>query len=251
MEALLEIVQRLRDPRSGCPWDLEQTHQSLRSSLLEECYETLDALEGDSQDDLIEELGDLLYQVIFHAQIAADAGRFSIHDVIERLSEKLVRRHPHVFGEPFEPTTEEVLGQWESVKAAERKTTGSPERSMLAGVPRSMPALAYSGAVIERTRRSGLDWGDWRETLITLSAKLGEASRQPAEKLTEEEFGDLLFRLVVAGRGIGMDPEASLRTVNVHFAERFKKMEDELRARQENLSEISNIDQERLWRNIG
>ena len=174
---LLETIRHLRDPEAGCPWDLEQTHRSLREALVEESYEALEALTSGEPAAMVEELGDLLMQVLLNAQIGKDEGTFEIGDVLAQLNEKLVRRHPHVFGEERARTAAEGISHWERMKASEREMRGGPPRSMLGGVPRAMPALAYAYAVLGRARRAGFDWDD----PDTIFEKLAEEVREFAE----------------------------------------------------------------------
>jgi len=177
-DELLATMRSLRDPESGCPWDLQQTHASLRDSLLEETYELLDALGGSDEAGLVEELGDLLLHVVFHAQIGADEGAFTIDDVITRVNAKLVRRHPHVFADASARTPEEVKGQWEQVKAQERAAQGRAEASMLDGVSTAMPALAYAEAVLGRARQAGFAQTAGIRNVSGGKGTIGEAPRE-------------------------------------------------------------------------
>ena len=235
-DTLLATMRRLRTPGSGCPWDLEQTHGSLRNTLLEESYEALEAIESGQPAQMIEELGDLMFQTVFHAQIGADAGTFAIADVIRHLNEKLIRRHPHVFGDAAASTAKEVIGQWERVKAAERSAKGQAERSMLDGVPKAMPALAYAQAVQERAARAGFEEG--AET-----AALGPS--------TEAELGERLFALVADARRQGLDAEEALRGANRRFHARFSRVEALSRAEGRALAEMMPDERRALWERAG
>ncbi len=218
-------MRRLRDPNAGCPWDLQQTHASLRSPLLEETYELLDALASGDQASIVEELGDLLLQVVFHAQIGADARAFTIDDVAAQVNAKLVRRHPHVFADASARTPEEVKGQWERVKAQERASKGRPDASMLDGVATSMPALAYSDSVLRRARQAGFDWDDPARSFEKVTEELAELRDAESPLRREEEFGDLLLALVGAAQRLDIDAEQSLRGANARFAARFGRVE--------------------------
>ena len=193
---LIQIMSDLRNPDSGCPWDLEQTHNSLKGALLEETYELLDALDFAGNVEIIEELGDLLLQVIFHAQIGSDNEAFDINDVIQNLNEKLIRRHPHVFGENHVKTSKEVVGQWEKVKAAERAEKAEGKKSMLAGISTSMPALAYAYAAIARARRAGFDWEKPEDAYFKVLEEVQEFENAVYTQDKEAEFGDILLSLV-------------------------------------------------------
>ncbi len=224
-DELLATMRRLRDPESGCPWDLQQTHASLRDSLLEETYELIDALGVGDEGGLIEELGDLLLHVVFHAQIGADEGAFTIDDVIEQVNAKLVRRHPHVFADASARTPEEVKGQWERVKAQERARQGRADASMLDGVSKSMPALAYAEAVLGRARQAGFDWDDPGKSFEKVAEEVGELRAAESPQRREEEFGDLLFALVGAAHRLDIDAEQALRGANARFRARFGSVE--------------------------
>jgi tetrapyrrole methylase family protein/MazG family protein len=246
-EALLETMRRLRSPEGGCPWDLEQTHASLRDTLIEESYEALEALDGGEPGALVEELGDLLLQIIFHAQIGADEGAFDMADVVAHLNEKLIRRHPHVFGEGAAATATDVTGQWERIKAAERAGKGQGERSMLDGVPRAMPALGYAGAVLARARRAGFDWDGDEGAFAKVAEEAVELRDAPEGGEREREFGDLLQALVGAGLRMGLDAEQALRGANARFATRFARMERGLRERGEELAGLPEAERLAHW----
>jgi MazG family protein len=220
------ISHRLRQP-DGCPWDREQTHASLRKHLLEEAYEVYDALEAGATPELAGELGDLLLQVVVHAQLAAEAGVFDLSDVDAALARKIVRRHPHVFGEAEARTAADVTRQWEQIKAGERaeaeQATGP--RGALDGISASLPALAASQEMQERAAALGYDWPDLEGVLDKVAEELGElaAARDAAERT--EEFGDLLLVIVNVGRKLGIESEAALRAANRKFKRRFGHVE--------------------------
>ena len=219
-QTLVNIIDRLRAP-DGCPWDREQTHLSVRDSLLEESYEVLEAIDSGDKAELKTELGDLLMQVVFHSKIASENGDFTIGDVIEGIVTKLIRRHPHVFGDKEAKNADEVLRRWEDIKQTERPA----KTSMLDGVPIAMPSLAYSEEIQGRVARVGFDWKDDQGVLDKLDEEVAElkSASTPAQK--EDEFGDILFTLVNYGRRQGIDAESALRGAGRKFAERFKAME--------------------------
>ena len=223
LDALLETMRRLRAPVDGCPWDLEQTHASLQHTLLEESYEAMEALESGDVPDMVEELGDLLIQVVFHAQIGADDGTFTIADVARHANDKLVRRHPHVFGHEEADTPEAIKLKWDQVKAQEREAKGQADRSLLDGVPKTMPALGYAQAVQERAARSGLV----REEggMDQLSSEAQAIADLPTQEQREARLGELLFSLVDASRAWGVEVEDALRGANRRFYERFTQVE--------------------------
>ena len=241
-ETLVNILAKLRAP-GGCPWDREQTHASLRDDLLEECYEVLEALdEGDSRR-LCEELGDLLLQIVFHARIATEAGDFELGDVIREINAKLVRRHPHVFGSLQVKDADEVLRNWEALKKEER---GS-ETSILANVPRQLPALSYSQDVQGRVVRVGFDWENIDGVIDKLVEEVNELKQAGSQVQRMHEFGDLLFTLVNVARRLGVDSEAALREANQRFYRRFSHMEEACRKRGVNLGDLSFDEQNALW----
>ena len=246
-DALLATMRQLRDPISGCPWDLKQSHESLRETLLEETYEAIDALGSGEVPDLVEELGDLLLQVIFNAQIGADQGTFDISDVVLALNNKLVRRHPHVFGEATALTAEEGIGQWERMKAAERADKGQQEKSMLDGVPKSMPALAYANTVLGRARRAGFDWDDPDTIFDKVAEELRELAAEEEQSRREEEFGDALLAMAGAAVRMGIDPEQALRGANARFYRRFTHVERSVREGGATLADTPTDDKLALW----
>ena len=241
-ETLVNILAKLRAP-GGCPWDQEQTHASLRDDLLEECYEVLEALdEGDSRQ-LCEELGDLLLQIVFHARIATETGDFELGDVIREINVKLVRRHPHVFGSLRVKDANEVLRNWEALKKEER---GS-ETSILANVPKQLPALSYSQDVQGRVVRVGFDWENIDGVIDKLVEEVNELKQAGSQVQRMHEFGDLLFTLVNVARRLGVDSEAALREANQRFYRRFSHMEEACRKRGVNLGDLSFDEQNALW----
>ena len=213
---LLATMARLRRPKDGCPWDLEQTHASLRHTLLEESYEALEALDSADPTAMAEELGDLLIQVVFNAQIGSDEGTFTIREVVRTATEKLRRRHPHVFGDVKVATADEVKRQWDAIKAEERQAKGQRERSPLDGVPKTMPALAYAQAVQSRAARAGLDGQGPVSTPQMMAEELARLKASAPDR-REEGLGDLLFSLVGAAREMGVEAEEALRRAKGRF----------------------------------
>jgi MazG family protein len=225
------LVHRLRQP-DGCPWDREQDHQTLKPFLLEETYEVYDALDGGSTPDLAEELGDLLLQVVLHAQYAAEAGVFDLADVQRGITAKIISRHPHVFGDVQADSADEVMRNWEQLKAAERARGGDTgrvtERDMpeaFAGLSRSLPALAYADEMQGRAASLGYDWPDLEGVIDKIAEEATELLSARDDEERREEYGDLLFVLVNLGRKLGIDPEAALRSASRKFAARFARVE--------------------------
>lgn len=259
-------MARLRAP-DGCPWDREQSFDTIRKYTLEEAYEVFDAIERRDFPHLAEELGDLLLQVLFYAEMAANEGHFTIAEVLDHLNRKLVRRHPHVFGEEaskaagneavvdaaVEGSTAKVLRNWEEIKQAEKRKAGSEEKgpaSRLDSVQRALPALAEAAKLGAKAQKSGFDWPSWRELLPKLDEETREleaeaASDDPARKpAVEAELGDLLFTVVNLGRHLGVDAEMALRGCNRRFRDRFKEME---LAAERPLEELKPDELEALW----
>ena len=241
-DTLVNIVAKLRAP-DGCPWDREQTHSSLRGNLLEECYEVLEALDEGDAEELGYELGDLLMQVVLHAQIASEAGEFELGDVIKSINTKLIYRHPHVFGSVKVKDAKEVLVNWEALKKGERESGAS----MLDNVPGQMPALSYSQEIQDRVARVGFDWEDVSGVIDKLAEEVGEFKQADSQERKEQEFGDLLFTLANIARRLGIDLEAALRQANQRFYRRFSRMEELCRQRGLNFGELSFDEQNALW----
>jgi len=240
-DSLVEIIARLRAP-DGCPWDREQTHQTLRANLLSECYEALDALDKGDSAKLCEELGDILLQIMLHSQIAKDDKEFEISDVVKGISDKIVRRHPHVFGTGKVKDAAEVMQNWEELKKEEREENVS----MLESVPNFMPALAYAYEIQRRVARVGFDWKDIDSVIDKLAEEVAEF-KESAGKEKAEEFGDLLFTLVNVARRMDIDSEAALREANKKFYRRFSKMEEICRKRGITFGALTFDEQNALW----
>ena len=228
----IAIMARLRGP-GGCPWDREQTFDTIKRYTLEETYEVFDAIERRAWGDLKDELGDLLLQVLFYAQIASEAGHFNINDVAANLNAKLIRRHPHVFAGVDAPDADAVLRNWEQIKRAEKADASAAQTSMLDDIPRSMPAMMEAGKLGSRAAKVGFDWPDTtglfdklHEEIAELHAELGaESGSAEGASAAEEELGDLLFTAVNLARHLKIDPEAALRGANAKFRRRFMAME--------------------------
>lgn len=230
IERLLEIMRRLRDPNTGCPWDIEQDFDTIAPYTIEEAYEVADAIERRAWDELKGELGDLLFQSVFHAQMAAEAGHFTFQDVVRSMSDKMVARHPHVFGdESRDKSAEQQTVDWEAIKAAER--AGKDQQGALEGVAVGLPALLRAYKLQKRAARVGFDWPDAGQVLAKIAEEAGELT-EARDRLgpdqIEEEFGDLLFVLANLGRHLGVEPEAALRRANAKFIRRFEAVEARL-----------------------
>lgn len=240
---LQDIIAHLRSPEGGCPWDRQQTHSSLRESLLQECYEVLEALDEADPKKLSQELGDLLLQIVLHARIASEAGEFELEDVLRGISAKLIRRHPHVFGSDKLHTAQEVLDRWEHLKKNER----AADASILSSVPRHMPALAYSQEIQERVARVGFDWKEEDDILDKLAEEIAEIKQAESQQEKEAEFGDLLFVLVNIIRRQGVDVEVALRGTNERFRRRFAWMETACRERGQSMEKLSFEQLNKMW----
>ena len=227
IERLLEIMRRLRDPVAGCPWDIEQTFASIVPYTIEEAHEVADAIERQAWDDLPGELGDLLLQVVFHAQMAKDQGMFGFQDVVRAISDKMIARHPHVFGsESRDKTPAQQTVDWERIKAAER---GMQDARVLDGVALGLPGLTRAVKLQKRAARVGFDWPSTDEVVAKIAeeaAELVEARDQLSHAEVTEEFGDLLFVIANLARHLEVDPEAALRAANAKFSRRFGRIED-------------------------
>jgi len=240
-DGLYAIIERLHAP-DGCPWDREQTHTSLRPHLLEEAYEALEAIDAGDPARLIEELGDVLLQVLMHAAVATRTGEFTFADVTGHISRKLLRRHPHVFGDATAKTAEEVWQSWEALKQAEK-----PRSSILEGVPSSLPALAASQSIQGRARRIGFDWPDVEGPLEKLVEEVQEFARAQGASDREDEFGDILFVLANVAQRLGIDAEQALRRANTKFRRRFGAVEEIARTRNVDLKDLDLDALDALW----
>src|SRR5258705_9832528 len=260
-ERLVKLQARLR-ASNGCPWDVEQTHLSLRTYLIEEAYEVLDALESGDDSKFAEELGDLLLQVVFHAQIATEQKRFNAAAVVREIHQKMVRRHPHVFGEKRAKNAGEVLKNWEQIKAEERRsqklqqgternyTLQQAPASLLDGIPHTLPAVMQSYQLTRRASRIGFDWDDVEGVIAKLQEELSELSAartaQSSEQI-EDELGDVLFAAVNLARFLKVDPEIALKRSNAKFTSRFREMERLARSSGRALADLPRNEMELLW----
>ena len=240
---LVDIVAKLRSP-GGCPWDREQTHESLKRNLLEESYEALEAIDSGSPDKIAEEMGDILVQTVFHAQMASEAGHFTIDDVVAGISDKLVRRHPHVFGDVQADDAREVELNWDALK--EQETKGK-RKSPVEGIPKDMPALAYAQLMQDRVGRAGFEWDDISGALDKLAEEIGELKNTKNNEERAEEYGDVLFMVVSIARWLGLQAEDSLRRSNLKFQKRYMAMEDLAAERGLDFSALPLNDKQVLW----
>ncbi len=256
-EALVRIMERLR-AEGGCPWDREQTRESLKPFLIEEAYEVVEAIDEGDPKKLMEELGDLLFQVVFHAQVAAERREFTIGQVLAETADKMVRRHPHVFGDGTASTAREVLEQWEELKREERDAAAAAPASALDGVPKELPALLRAQRVQDKASRAGFDWPEISGVIAKVEEELGElkealqgaAPEEPALSEVEGvelELGDLLFSLVNLARFLNLSAEEALRKSIARFATRFRYMEENIERGGRQLREVSLDEMERLW----
>jgi len=250
---LVNLIARLRAP-GGCPWDREQTHESLKPMLLEEAYEVIEAIDDGNDDEFIGELGDLLLQVVFHSDIASEEARFTIADVIERVASKMIRRHPHVFGEETASTSGEVLRNWEAIKAAELAAKGkaADAGSMLDSVSTRLPAVMEAFQMTTKVSRVDFDWPDVASVLEKLDEEVAElkeavASPTPNHQEIAGEVGDLLFVAVNVARLLGIDPESALKASNRKFRRRFRYIEDRLREQGRQPADSDHIEMDGLW----
>ncbi len=226
-ERLVAIMARLRAP-GGCPWDREQTFDTIKPFLLEETYEVLDAIDAKDWPGLVEELGDLMLQPVFFAQMAAEEGRFSIGDSLDAIVQKLIRRHPHIFAEGSAETPEDVKRRWNEIKAEEKQEKGEAPATLLGSVPRNLPALVEAQRITDKAASAGFNWNNADQVIDKLHEELGElaeARQAGSQAEMEDELGDLLFVLVNLGRFLKVDPEQALRKANAKFRRRFGHVE--------------------------
>ncbi len=252
---LKEIMARLRAPQGGCPWDLKQSFESIAPYTLEEAYEVVDAIEKGDMGALVDELGDLLFQVIYHAQLASEQHAFEFDDVVQAISEKMVRRHPHVFGDEALTSDEEIAAMWARVKGEEKQaglSAGAPS-SLLDDVPVGLPALTRAVKLQKKAAKVGFDWPDVGPVLEKVKEELAEFEAEldkegvAGQRAREEEFGDLLFVLANLGRHLKIDPEAAARRANEKFVRRFHYIEQELTKGGKTLSDHSLEEMDAKW----
>jgi ATP diphosphatase len=250
---LLEIMARLRHPDNGCPWDLAQDFRSIASCTIEEAHEVADAIEREDFDDLKDELGDLLFQVVFHSRLAEELGLFVFDDVASAIVNKLERRHPHIFGELEITNQKEVKEVWERIKAEEREAKGEADDSVLAGISRGLPALRRAIKLQKRAAQVGFDWTTTNEVIAKIKEELGEleVELKGADRLKiEDELGDLLFAITNLARQLEIDPGGALRRGNQKFEARFRAMEQLALDRKMALADMPLEEQEALWREV-
>ena len=221
-----KIISKLRDPKDGCPWDLEQDHKSIRQYFIEETYEAIDAINSEDDKELCSELGDVLLQVMLHAQIAEDRDAFKIEDVIQGISEKMIRRHPHVFGDRRVENSDEVKKNWEEIKQSEKKDKSFT--CLLKDVPNSLPALIRAKRLGDKASKAGFDWPDEKSLLEKFEEERAELLEAKTDDEFEDELGDVLFVLAQLARKRGISPEDTLRRTSEKFISRFSKMEAKL-----------------------
>lgn len=253
IDRLLAIMARLRNPEGGCPWDVRQDFDSVAPYTLEEAYEVVDAIDRRNFEDLRDELGDLLFQVVFHARLAEEAGHFAFGDVVAAIADKLVRRHPHVFADAHYADAAEQTRAWESIKADERRDKGGDDRSALAGVARGLPSWRRAQKLQERAARTGYEWPAMEPVLDKLAEEVGELRAEcggdKADKARiEDELGDVVFVLVNVARHAGVDFARAMRHANDKFERRFRAMEGFAAETGERLDELSLDAQQVLWR---
>ena len=254
-DRILQIMSKLRDPHNGCQWDLEQNFESLSKYVIEEAYEVAEAVADGNADEIMEELGDLLLQVVFFSQIASEKNLFRFLDVVNAVSEKMIRRHPHIFSKNKEfRTAKEQKENWEIIKDLEKSGKKNiNEKSVLSGISRNLPSLIKSKKIQEKVSRAGFDWEDEGEVLEKVKeelAELSEAIRNSDRCHSEEEFGDLLFTLVSLGRHMDIDCDTALRKANYKFSKRFNLLELQMAKENKELSKVNKLYMEKTWSKV-
>lgn len=245
-DTLKQIMSALRTPVTGCPWDLEQTFETITPYTIEEAYEVADAIQSGDRKHLCEELGDLLLQPVYHAQLAAEEGSFTLEDVIESVNRKMVSRHPHVFGDDKARSAGVAKGFWEANKAKERAAKGETPKRVLDGVPLALPGLTRALKLQAKAAKVGFDWPHVDHVYDKLTEEIGELKEAPVEKRAEE-LGDLLFVLANLARHYGVDPEAALRGANAKFEQRFQFIEDRLSEAGKVPAQSDLVEMDALW----
>ena len=251
IQRLKDIMQKLRNPDGGCPWDLEQDHKSIRQYLLEEAYEVVEAIDLEDDLELKEELGDLLLQVVFHSQMAKERGAFDFEAVAKSVSDKMIRRHPHVFGDTAVAGSGEVLKNWDEIKKQEKQAKGKNESSALDGIPKGLAALMESFKISKKAAKLGFDWKNPQDVFAKIEEEIAEVKEAfgDDEKL-EEELGDLLFAVSNLCRKFKVNPEVALLKANLKFKTRFQKMETQLQKNNTPAKELSLEEWEALWNTV-
>mgnify|MGYP001402251235 FL=1 len=254
-DRILQIMSQLRDPHNGCQWDLEQNFESLSKYVIEEAYEVAEAVADGNADEIMEELGDLLLQVVFFSQIASEKNLFRFLDVVNAVSEKMIRRHPHIFSKNKEfKTAKEQKENWEIIKDLEKSEKNNiNEKSLLSGISKNLPSLIKSKKIQEKVSRAGFDWKDEEEVLEKVKeelAELSEAIKNSDRSNSEEELGDLLFTLVNLGRHMDIDCDTALRKANYKFSKRFNLLELQMAKENKELSKVNKLYMEKTWSKV-
>ena len=252
LNELLLIMEKLRTPETGCPWDLKQNFKSIAAYTIEEAYEVVDAIEREDTDDLKDELGDLLLQVVFHARMAEEAGLFNFDDVANAVSEKMIRRHPHVFGDEANKTADDVKNSWEEIKAEEKRTkTGDETTSLLDDIPNPLPGMSRAVKLQKRAARIGFDWPDMQQVFDKLDEELGELRAEIDQNGSSErqldEMGDVMFVIANLARHLKIDPEQAARAGNQKFTRRFNDMEAQAKTLNKDMHDLTLAELETMW----